>query len=74
MRCPQEPWIEETVRLMRVWHMAYRTEESYIGWLRRMERFSLGLGKSLEEFWQDDLKAFLSHLAVDEGVSAATQR
>ena len=36
---PLDPWYEEMVRLMRVRHMAYRTEESYVGWVRRMERF-----------------------------------
>ena len=73
-RVESEPLIEETVRLMRVRHLAYRTEEAYIGWLRRMDRFVAVKGMSLEEFGQDDLKAFLSHLAVEEGVSAATQR
>lgn len=34
-----EPMIEATVRLMRVRHMSYRTEEAYIGWLRRFARF-----------------------------------
>jgi hypothetical protein len=36
---PLDPWYEETVRLMRVRHMAFRTEETYLGWIRRMERF-----------------------------------
>ena len=34
-----DPWYEEAIRLMRVRHMAYRTEETYLGWMRRMERF-----------------------------------
>lgn len=67
------PWFEETVRLMRVRHMAYRTEEAYLGWIRRMERF-LQSKDGLEAFGEADLKRFLSYLAVEEGVSAGTQR
>ncbi|MFP4352655.1 MAG: integron integrase [Puniceicoccaceae bacterium] len=72
-RVPVDPWYEETVRLMRVRHMSYRTEETYLGWIRRMERFVGGEG-SLETLGEEDLKRFLSYLAVEEGVSASTQR
>ncbi|MGE9290020.1 MAG: integron integrase, partial [Puniceicoccales bacterium] len=68
-----DPWYEEMVRLMRVRHMAYRTEESYVGWVRRMERF-LGAKEGLEAFEEEDLKRFLSFIAVEEFVSAGTQR
>ena len=44
------------------------------GGLRRIDRFAGGRGKSLDEVGEEDLKGFLSHLAVEEGVSAATQR
>ncbi len=67
-----EPLIEDAVKLMRIRQMSYRTEESYIGWLRRWKRY-MG-AKSMAEFGESDLKAFLSYLAVEEGVSAATQR
>lgn len=70
---PADPLYEEAVRLMRVRHMAYRTEESYIGWLRRFEAHFHGK-KSMDQLDEDALKSFLSHLAVEEGVSAATQR
>jgi len=70
---PLDPWYEETVRLMRVRQMAYRSEESYLGWIRRMERF-LGHKDGLEAFGQEDLKRFLSYLAVEEGVAAGTQK
>lgn len=72
-RVPMDPWYEETVRLMRVRHMAYRTEEAYLGWIRRMERF-LKSEDGLEGFGEEDLKRFLSYLAVEEGVAAGTQR
>ena len=72
-KVPMDPWFDETVRLMRVRQMAYRTEEAYIGWLRRMERY-LQSNDGLESFGEDDLKRFLSYLAVEEGVAAGTQR
>ncbi|MEI2419789.1 phage integrase N-terminal SAM-like domain-containing protein, partial [Arthrospira platensis SPKY2] len=53
--------------------MAYRTEETYLGWLRRMEAF-LQEKDGLEHFAEEDLKRFLSYLAVEEGVGASTQR
>jgi integrase len=70
---PMDPWFEETVRLMRVRHMAYRTEETYLGWIRRMERF-IQHKDGLEAFGEEDLKRFLSFLAVEECVAAGTQR
>ena len=59
-KVPMNPWYEETVRLMRVRQMAYRTEETYLGWIRRMERF-LQNKDGLEGFGEEDLKCFLSH-------------
>lgn len=70
---PLDPWYEETVRVMRVRHMAPRTEESYLGWIRRMERYQ-GSKNGLEDFNEEVLKRFLSYLAVEEGIAASTQR
>ena len=70
---PANPLFEETIRLMRIRHMAYRTEESYIGWLRRFEAHFRGR-MPLDKLDEESLKDFLSHLAVKEGVSASTQR
>jgi len=70
---PIDPWYEETVRLMRVRHMALRTEETYLGWIRRRERF-LASRNGLEDFNEGALKRFLTYLAVEEGISASTQR
>lgn len=72
-KVPMDPWIEETVRLMRVQQKAYRTEESYLGWIRRMARF-LSSKNGLEDFDEAALKRFLSYLAVEEGIAASTQR
>ncbi len=72
-RVPPDPLFDDTVRLMRVRHMAYRTEVAYLGWLRRLESYFRGK-KTLDELGEEELKQFLSYLAVEEGVSAATQR
>ncbi|MGB0743731.1 MAG: integron integrase [Opitutales bacterium] len=72
-KAPIDPWYEETVRLIRVQHKAYRTEETYLGWIRRMERF-LGSKNGLEDFNEAALKRFLSYLAVEEGIAASTQK
>jgi hypothetical protein len=55
-RVAPEPLIEEMVRLMRVRHLSYRTEEAYVGWVRRMESFVAGK-MTMEEFGEEDLKA-----------------
>ena len=73
VKVPLDPWFVETVRLMRVRQMAYRTEEAYLGWIRRMERF-LAHKDGLEAFGEEALKRFLSFIAVEEGVAASTQR
>ncbi len=72
-QAPIDPWYEETVRLMRVQQKSYRTEEAYLGWIRRMERF-LGSKNGLEDFDEAALKRFLSYLAVEEGIAASTQK
>jgi hypothetical protein len=68
----REPLIEEAVRLMRIRQMSYRTEESYIGWLRRLGHYHADV--PMNELSEEHIKGFLSHLAVEEGVSAATQK
>lgn len=66
-----EPLIEEAVRLMRIRQMAYRTEECYTGWMRRLAKFH---GKPMDSLDEEAVKRFLSHMAVVERVSASTQR
>jgi len=67
-----EPMIEATVRLLRVRQRSYKTEEAYIGWLRRLARFHDD--KPMDEFGEEELKRFLSYIVVEEGVGAGTQR
>jgi integron integrase len=56
---------------IRVRHYSPRTEEAYIGWVRRFVRFS-GM-RHPQEMGQTDVERFLTSLAVDGGVSASTQ-
>jgi len=58
--------------VIRLRHLAHRTEDAYCSWTRRFLAFTgnPGLGKIGEAH----LKAFLTHLAVERKVSAATQR
>jgi site-specific recombinase XerD len=56
---------------LRVRHMSLNTEESYVGWARRYILFH---GKRHpREMGPEEVRAFLSHLAVERGVSASTQ-
>jgi integrase len=63
---------EKLIRLVRLRQLSYRTEKTYLWWVRRFRTFSLG--RELGNLTEDDLKCFLSHLAVEHHVSAATQR
>jgi integron integrase len=56
---------------MRVKHYSRRTEEAYVGWIRRFVRFH-GLRHPLE-LGEDEIVAFLTHLAADGGVGPSTQ-
>jgi integron integrase len=61
----------EVVRArLRARHYSPRTEEAYVGWIRRFVRFH---GKHPRLLGAEQVEAFLSHLAVDGRVSASTQ-
>jgi len=62
---------EQLRRVMRKEHYSLRTEETYVAWYRR---FVLWHGKRHpNELGAPEVSAFLTHLAVNRGVSAATQ-
>jgi integron integrase len=69
---PTPPRLLDQVRtVLRSKHYALRTEEAYIDWIIRYVRFHrLQHPRDLSA---DAVAAFLSHLAVDEQVAAATQ-
>lgn len=69
---PREPKLLDRVRAMlRMKHYAYSTEQTYIHWIVRFIRFHQL--RHPEQMGRADIEAFLTHLAVDEHVTASTQ-
>jgi integron integrase len=65
-------WERRLVESLRVGQYQWRTEVTYRDWIWR---FAAWLGeRSPEEAGEEDIKAFLTHLAVDRAVAASTQR
>ena len=69
---PQQPKLLEQVRQrLRVGHYSLRTEQTYLPWIKRYILFH---GKRHpREMGKAEIEAFLTHLAVERHVSAATQ-
>lgn len=66
------PKLLEQVRdRIRAKHYSFRTEESYVGWIRRFILFHHKTHPA--QMGAKEVEAFLSHLAVDRKVSASTQ-
>jgi integron integrase len=61
--------VRQTMRLRR---MSLRSERVYLPWIRRYVRYH-GL-RHPRDLGEAEVAAFLTHLAVDRGVAAATQR
>ena len=61
----------ELTRTIRTMQYSIRTEETYRDWVRR---FLLWSGKEPDEIDAATVSRFLSHLAVEKGVSVNTQR
>ncbi len=56
---------------MRLRRMSPRTQEAYLGWMRRFYVFHKR--RKLTAMGADEVTQFLSHLATDRGVAASTQ-
>jgi len=68
----QPPKLLDRVRIaIRTRHYSLRTEEAYVGWIRRYIFFHNK--PHPQEMGEPEINAFLSHLAVKERVSASTQ-
>jgi integron integrase len=69
---PQPPRLLDRVRAaLRARHYSIRTEQAYLGWIRRFIRFNRL--RHPKELGEPEVTAFLTHLAVEEHVSASTQ-
>lgn len=63
--------LDEVRKSIRVRHYSYRTEKAYVDWIRRFVIFH---GKRHPKLMGgEEVEKFLSHLARDRNVSAATQ-
>jgi integron integrase len=65
------PLLEPVRRSLRLRHYSIRTERAYLDWIRRFilfhhKRHPSGMGS-------DEIRQFLSHVAADRAVAAATQ-
>lgn len=56
---------------MRIRHMAYRTEQAYLRWIRQYVVFHQR--RHPRELGVSEVELFLTHLAVEHKVSAGTQ-
>ena len=72
---PREPdIIQQMRRTLRIQGKSYNTEKAYVKWVRRfMSARCLKNRDDFEGVGAADVQAFLSDLAVDGGVAAATQ-
>lgn len=68
---PKLRFLDQCREVLRYKQLSYRTEESYVGWIRR---FVVWSGKRHpREMGAAEVQAFLTHLAADRNVAAATQ-
>src|SRR5688572_7051277 len=69
---PRKPRLLDQVRaVLRTKHYSIRTEEAYVAWIKR---FIIFHGKRRpDEMAETEIAAFLSHLANERDVAAATQ-
>ncbi len=63
--------LDQVRNVMRARHYSYRTEESYIGWIRRFIYFYDK--RHPREMGTKEIEAFLTDLAVHKKVAASTQ-
>ena len=69
---PNPPKLLDRVReIIRIKHYSYRTEQTYVFWIRRYILFHNK--RHPKEMNSPEIEAFLSHLAIKDNVAASTQ-
>jgi Phage integrase, N-terminal SAM-like domain len=68
---PIETFLERCRQVMRVKHLSYRTEETYLPVIRRFIEFHGGRTHP-KDMGAEEVRAFLSYLAVEGRVAAST--
>jgi integron integrase len=70
---PSLKLMDQVRQVLRYHHYAYRTEQTYCDWIIRYIRF-FGSKKHPRDMGKAEIDAYLSYLAVEQKVSASTQR
>lgn len=68
--------IHKVRTLMRIKHYAYRTERSYLDWIRRFYSYMVNVKRKnikVEQLNSQDVKDYLGFLAVKQNVASSTQ-
>jgi len=67
--------IDKVQRAIRIKHYSYATERSYIVWIKRFYDYFLAVKKdrNIYQANSDDVRDFLSYLAINKRVSSSTQ-
>ncbi len=68
---PQPMLLDRVRATARLRHLSLHTEEAYVGWIRRFILFHHKQHPALMA--EEEVRSFLSHLAVTEHVAASTQ-
>jgi integron integrase len=63
--------LDQVRRAIRTLHYSRRTERAYVYWTQRYATYYVG--RQAVQMGADEIRSFLSHLAVNEHVSASTQ-
>ncbi|MBD1995111.1 integron integrase [Leptolyngbya sp. FACHB-541] len=71
MQPPPKKLLDQVRDAIRLKHYAYRTEETYVQWIRRYILFHNK--RHPKDMGRAEIEAFLTHLAVHEQVAASTQ-
>jgi site-specific recombinase XerD len=70
---PELKLMEQVRQVLRYHHYAYRTEQTYCNWIVRFLKF-YQFKVHPREMGKEQIEAYLSHLAVQQNVAAATRR
>ena len=68
--------LNQVRRATRLRHLSYRTEQTYVGWVRRYVRHAAAEGgrwRHPRDLAEPDVTAFLNYLAAERDVAASTQ-
>ena len=65
--------MDQVRQVLRYFHYAYRTEQTYCDWIIRYLKFNGGKTHP-KEMGKNEIERFLTHLAVKKNVSSSTQR